>query len=51
MPSFTKIGSGIRKIIRGIHIQTHKEQGDLISLLLFFKNKESRLKVLYEGTL
>jgi hypothetical protein len=27
-----------------IHIQTHKEEGDLTSLFLFFQNKESRLR-------
>jgi hypothetical protein len=40
-PSFIKIGSGIQKLIRGIHTQTatryHKPT-------LFFQNKESRLK-------
>jgi hypothetical protein len=29
------------RIVRG----PHRQQGDLISLLLFFKNKESRLKM------
>jgi hypothetical protein len=39
IPSFIKIGSGIRK--------TNRQHGDRISLLLFFffQNKESRLKV------
>jgi hypothetical protein len=31
------------KNIRGIH--RHRQQGDLISLLLFIENKESRLKI------
>jgi hypothetical protein len=32
------------KVVKGrIHIQTHRQLGDLISLLLFFKNKETRL--------
>jgi hypothetical protein len=44
VPSFIKIGSGIQKLIGGIHRHTHRQQGDLISLLLFFQNKESRLK-------
>jgi hypothetical protein len=39
IPSFRKIGSGIRKFP-----QTYKQQGDLISLLLFFQNKEGGLK-------
>jgi hypothetical protein len=40
IPSFIKIGSGIQKVIE----ETHRQHGDLISLLLFFLNKESRLK-------
>jgi hypothetical protein len=32
IPSFIKTGSAIQKL----HIQTHRQQGDLISLLLFF---------------
>jgi hypothetical protein len=45
-PSFVKIGSGFKKFFLGgeIHIQTHRQQGYFISSLLFFKNKESRLK-------
>jgi hypothetical protein len=31
--------------IKEIHTHTHRQQHDLISLLLFFKNKESRLKI------
>jgi hypothetical protein len=34
--SYIKMGSGIRKLIGGIHIETHRQQGDLISLFLFF---------------
>jgi hypothetical protein len=34
IPGFIKIGSGIQKLIRG-DLQTHRQQGDLISLLLF----------------
>jgi hypothetical protein len=46
IPSFVKIGSGIQKlIVRGIHIQTyaqtHRQHGDLISLLLFFKIRKA----------
>jgi hypothetical protein len=44
MPSFIQIGSGTQNLLRGIHIQTHIQQGDLKSLLLFFQNKESRVK-------
>jgi hypothetical protein len=43
-PSFM-IGSAIQKLMGGIHIQTHRWQGDLVSLLLCFQNKESRLKI------
>jgi hypothetical protein len=35
IPSFTEIGSGIQKLIRG-DTQTHRQHCDLISLLLFF---------------
>jgi hypothetical protein len=43
VPSFIKIGSGVRKFIGGIyghtqtHTHTHVHQRDLISLLYFFK--------------
>jgi hypothetical protein len=30
---------------RGGGIQRHRQQGDLISLLLYFQSKESRLKM------
>jgi hypothetical protein len=43
IPSFMKIGSGIQKLTRGIHRHTQTEC-DLRSLVLFFENKESRLK-------
>jgi hypothetical protein len=36
IPSFKKIGLGIQKLIRAIHTRTHRQQGDLISLLLCF---------------
>jgi hypothetical protein len=42
IPSFIKIGLGIQKFIGG-DSSTHRQHGDLISLLLFFHNKESRL--------
>jgi hypothetical protein len=44
IPNFIKIGSGIQKLLRGIYIQTHRQHGDLISLLIFFLYKESRLR-------
>jgi hypothetical protein len=45
IPSFIKIGSGIRKLMGGGGTQIHIQHGDLIILLLFFQNKESRLKI------
>jgi hypothetical protein len=42
IPSFLKIGSGIQKLMGG-NTQTHRQHGDLLSLLLFFQNKECRL--------
>jgi hypothetical protein len=41
-PSFIKIGSGIPKLIG--EIQTHRQHGDRICLLLFIQNKGSRKK-------
>jgi hypothetical protein len=43
IPSFIKIGSGIQKLTVG-DTQTYGQHGDLISLLLFFQHKESKLK-------
>jgi hypothetical protein len=43
---FIKFGSGIRKIIGR---DSHRQDGDLISLLLFSQNKESGLKMLAVG--
>jgi hypothetical protein len=45
----TKFDKGlfsIRKLMvrEYIYIQTHRQQGDLTSLLLFFRNKKSRLR-------
>jgi hypothetical protein len=45
IPRFINFGSGIQKLSGGTtHIQTHRQQGELIKLLLLFKYKESRLK-------
>jgi hypothetical protein len=44
IPSFTKIGSAIQKFM-GRDTQIHRQDGDSISLCLFFQNKESRLKI------
>jgi hypothetical protein len=46
-PSFIKISSGFQKLMGG-DIQTHRQYRDLISLLKFFENKTSGLKVLGE---
>jgi hypothetical protein len=43
IPSFIKFGSGNQKLIVR-DTQTQRQKGDLIGLLSFFKNKESRLK-------
>jgi hypothetical protein len=46
VPSFITIGSGIQEFLVGV-IQTHRQQGDLISqLYFFFQNKENRLKMI-----
>jgi hypothetical protein len=42
IPSFTEIGSAMRKLMGGIH----RQHGDRISLHLFFENKENRLKII-----
>jgi hypothetical protein len=41
---YIKIGSGIQKLMRG-DSQTHRQHGDIISVLLFSQNKESRPKM------
>jgi hypothetical protein len=40
IPSFIQIGSGIQKLIGG-DSQTHREHGDLTSLLYFFKIRKA----------
>jgi hypothetical protein len=44
--SFVKISSDLQ-LLEGIHTDrhTHRQQGDLISLLLFFQNKASTLNI------
>jgi hypothetical protein len=37
IPSFTEIGSVIQKLMRVGDSQTHREDGDLISLLPYFE--------------
>jgi hypothetical protein len=41
---FIEVGSGVQRLIFG-DTQTHRQQGDLISLLQFLQNKKSRLKI------
>jgi hypothetical protein len=43
IPSFIKTDSAIQKLMGG-DTQIHTQQRELINLLLFFQNKESRLK-------
>jgi hypothetical protein len=46
IPSIIKTGSGIRKLVRGIH----RQQSDFISIFVFSQNKESWLKAMrYTG--
>jgi hypothetical protein len=42
IPIFIKFDSGIQMLVR-VDSQTHRQHGDLINLLLFSENKESRL--------
>jgi hypothetical protein len=44
IPSFIKISSGIQKLTRD-DSQTYRQNGDLISILLFLKSKEGRIKL------
>jgi hypothetical protein len=48
VPSLIKTGSGIQKLIRGIHRHTHREQRNLLSLLYFFKIRKVGYKRKYE---
>jgi hypothetical protein len=41
LPSFIKIGSGVQKLIGGIHRHTHSQQRDLTSLLHLFKIRKA----------
>jgi hypothetical protein len=44
IPNLINIGSVIQKFIGDT--QTYRQDGDIISLILFFQNKESRQKFL-----
>jgi hypothetical protein len=43
IPALIKIGLGIKKADKG-DAETNRQQGDCISLLSYFQNKESKLK-------
>jgi hypothetical protein len=43
IPTFINTGSDFQKVMERGDTRTHREHGDRISLLSFFKNKESRL--------
>jgi hypothetical protein len=43
IPNFIKTGSGIQKLIGGVH--GHRQHGDRINLFSFLQNKESRLTI------
>jgi hypothetical protein len=43
IPSFIRISSSIQKLIG----EVHRQHGDLIRLLLFFQNKESRPSIFF----
>jgi hypothetical protein len=47
LPTFIKTGSALENLDRG-DIQIHKQHGDRVSLLLFFQNMGSRLKISIE---
>jgi hypothetical protein len=43
-PNFIKIGSGIQKVIGGVHIQTHRQKAIHKPTYISFQNKEIRLE-------
>jgi hypothetical protein len=45
IPSFIELGSAIQTLIGGGVTKRHGQHNDRITLLLFFKNKERRLKI------
>jgi hypothetical protein len=46
IPSFINTGSGIQRFMGDTYRNTHRQEGDFISLLLYLENQESRLKIL-----
>jgi hypothetical protein len=42
--SFIKFGAGVQNLIGGIHRHTHRQQRNLISLLLFFQKRKVDVK-------
>jgi hypothetical protein len=46
VPSFIKTGLDIQKLLGGdTHTEKRRQQSNLTSPILFFQNKESRLKI------
>jgi hypothetical protein len=45
IPCCIEIGSGTQKLSKGIHVQTYRQEGDFIGLLLFFQGKKSGIKM------
>jgi Zn-finger protein len=51
MPNFIKTDLGIQKLTGGyFHRHTHRQECDLTCPLLFFRNKENRLKMRHSDT-
>jgi hypothetical protein len=48
VPSLIKSGLGVQKLMGGLSIQTQRQQGDRISLVLFLKLRKVDQKILYE---
>jgi hypothetical protein len=40
IPSFAKIGLGVRKLLAGIHVHTHTQQNDLYTRNLIFETRK-----------
>jgi hypothetical protein len=52
IPSFIKVGLGIRKLMGGESwdTETHRRHGDRVNQLLFFQNKKNRLRTKSESS-
>jgi hypothetical protein len=49
IPSFMNTGPDIQKLLREIRTHTHRQQGDIISILTFFEGKQTN-KNMYSFT-